>query len=264
VDRRAAVLHPDAPVGGVVRLVEPAEADKVLPTAFERVGLARTGAMTLPAFYWPQRRALAGHRNQLRRTAVHRGPDGDDGFVTYYVESHNDGSAGRTRLTVEDLQAANPAAWAGLWRFLLSVDLVGEVFAKSRPVDEPVRWLFTDPRACRITDVTDETWLRLVDLPTALTARSYQDSEPVVIEVADALLPANSGRYHISGAGARRTDEPAGLALNASALASLYLGGARPSALAVTGRLRVLDPAALDAADRLFTTDVVPWCGTFF
>jgi predicted acetyltransferase len=264
VDRRAAVFHPDAPVGGVVRLVERAEADKVLPEAYERVGLARTGAMSRPAFYWSERRALAQHRNRLRWIAVHRGPDGDDGFVAYYVEEFNDGSAGRTRLNVEDLQAANPAAWAGLWRFLLSVDLVGEVFAESRPADEPVRWLFTNPRACQVADVMDEIWLRLVDVPTALTARSYQDSAPVVIELADALLPANSGRYHISGDGARRTDEPAGLALDASALASLYLGGVRPSALAVTGRLRVLDPAALDAAERLFATDVVPWCGTSF
>lgn len=264
VDRRAAVFHPDAPVGGVVRLVETEEADKVLPEAFERVGLARTGAMTRPAFYWPERRVLARFRNQLHRIGVHRGPDGDDGFVVYHVDRPNDGSSARTRLKVDDLQAANPAAWAGLWRFLLSVDLVGEVFAESRPVDEPVRWLFTDPRACRVTDLMDEIWLRLVDVPTALAARSYQDGGPAVIEVVDALLPANSGRYRISGDGARRTDEPAGLALDASALASLYLGGARPSALALTGRLRVLDPAALDAADQLFTTDVVPWCGTFF
>ena len=168
------------------------------------------------------------------------------------------------RLNVIDLHTANPRAWAGLWRFLLGVDLVDEVRAEDRPLDEPLRWLFTDPRACRVAEVGDGSWLRLVDVPSALAARSYRDGEPVVIEVSDPFLPANSGRYRISVDGAVRTDEPAGIALDVSALASLYLGGTRASALAAAGRLRVLDPAALARADRLFDADVPPWCGTFF
>jgi hypothetical protein len=44
----------------------------------------------------------------------------------------------------------------------------------------------------------------------------------------------------------------------------LYLGGWRASRLAGIGRLEVHDPAALAAADRLFATIDVPWCGTLF
>lgn len=260
LDRRTAVLRPDAPTGGAVRLVSWDEALKVLPEIFERTGLARNGAMTRPDFYWRQQRVFGEIRGEFRRIAVHRGPDGvDDGFVMFFV-------AGRDphRLNVIDLHTANPRAWAGLWRFLLGVDLVDEVRAEDRPLDEPLRWLFTDPRACRVAEVGDGSWLRLVDVPSALAARSYRDGEPVVIEVSDPFLPANSGRYRISVDGAVRTDEPAGIALDVSALASLYLGGTRASALAAAGRLRVLDPAALARADRLFDADVPPWCGTFF
>jgi predicted acetyltransferase len=152
-------------------------------------------------------------------------------------------------------------AFGALWRYLLGVDLVARIEAAGRPVDEPVELLLTDPRACQTTSVSDEQWLRLVDVPAALAARSYL-GEAVAVEVIDPLLGHNCGTYRVAADGVRRTGEPAQLRLDVAALADIYLGTWRPSALAQAGLAEVRDPAALAAADRLFAAPAVPWCGT--
>jgi hypothetical protein len=63
---------------------------------------------------------------------------------------------------VRDMHAATPGAVAGLWRFLLGVDLVSEVRARSRPMDEPLAGMLVDPRACQVSAVDDDLWVRLI------------------------------------------------------------------------------------------------------
>jgi predicted acetyltransferase len=198
--------------------------------------------------------------NQHTLVALHAGPDGDDGFVQYTVEREQD----QRVLVVGDLCADGPRAWAALWRFLLSVDLVTEIRASLRPLDEPLEALFTDRRVVRTSTVDDETWLRLVDVPTALAARTFGRAGSTVIEVRDDFLPANSGRYLIGEGPARPVSEPAELILDADALAMLYLGDTIPSALAAAGRLTVVKADALRVADELFAVPEMPWSGTFF
>jgi predicted acetyltransferase len=85
----------------------------------------------------------------------------------------------------------------------------------------------------------------------------------VVLEVTDALLPQNAGRYLISAAGAERTTAPADLTVDVAALAAVYLGGTRWWQLAAAGR--VAGPVvALALADDLFSTDRLPFAGTMF
>ncbi len=156
------------------------------------------------------------------------------------------------------------AAGAGLLRYLLSVDLVDEIKIWNRPLDEPLEWLLTDYRAVKTGVVEDDTWLRLADVEEALAARTYDGPGSVVIEVRDAFLPANSGRYEISANGAVRTDAAAGLSLDVDALAALYLGDVAPSTLAKAGRVQALDAEALPVADTLFATPELPWMNTGF
>jgi predicted acetyltransferase len=201
--------------------------------------------------------------------AVHRGPDGDDGFAIYAVErAHGHEPHQRTILHVHDLVAATPGAWADLWRFLLTVDLVHDVKAHLRPLDEPLEQLFVDHRAVYTTTVEDETWLRIADVPAALAARSFCElsANPgsIVIEVRDPLLPANSGCYRIGDGPVRPVSEPAELALDVAALSTLFLGDITPSALAMAGRLTAHKSDALTVADRLFAVGESPWCGTYF
>jgi predicted acetyltransferase len=131
-----------------------------------------------------------------------------------------------------------------------------------------VEHLFTDRRAVDTTELEDETWLRLVDLPAALAARKFDElgtgAGSVVIEVRDQLLPENSGRYRIGDGPAKPVDEPAELTMDVDVLAQLYLGDVAVSELARAGRVGVVKSDALRVADRLFAVVESPWCGTFF
>jgi predicted acetyltransferase len=118
------------------------------------------------------------------------------------------------------------------------------------------------------TAIEDETWLRIVDVPVAMAARSFRelsgDAGSIVIEVRDPLLPANSGRYRIGDGPARPVGEPAELVLDVAALSTLFLGDISPSAPAMAGRLTAIKTDALAVADRLFAVPTSPWCGTYF
>ncbi|TNC25453.1 GNAT family N-acetyltransferase [Amycolatopsis alkalitolerans] len=262
IDTSHARFRDDAPAGGTVRLLEPDEAHELLPALYDRIGLHRPGMIARTERWWSW-----GHPRMIDEhvTAVHSGPDGDDGFVLYKPHDRRtlDRPEAGVALLAADLHAANLGALVGLWRFLLGVDLVGQVVAY-RPLDEPIGLLLTDPRACEVTRLEDNTWLRVLDVPAALAARAYGQAAPVVIEFVDPLLAANSGRYRISPDGAERTGAPAGLRLGPEAFGMLYLGDRAPSLLAALGRVEVLNPAALPAADRLFETPLTPHCGTRF
>jgi predicted acetyltransferase len=261
LDRRAARPHGGAPAADTIRLLSYTEAEPQLPSLYQRVAGGRPGWIARPATWWQMVGAMLREaKDRFATVAVHSGPDGDDGFAFYVVEREN----GQRVMALDDLFAGTPEAWAGLWRFLLSVDLVAEIRARLRAVDEPLELLFADRRVVKTTEVEDETWLRLVDVPAALAARTFADAGSVVIEVRDDFLPANSGRYRIGDGPARPVDEPAELTMDVDALAMAYLGDVAPSALAATGRLTAVKTDALRVADQLFATPESPWCGTYF
>jgi predicted acetyltransferase len=261
---KEAAPRPSAPGGGRVRLIPAADATALLPELYDTVSRRRPGWSARPAGWWDAMRLWSAESRTHAMVAVHTGPDGDDGFATYTAERVQWGR----KLTVQDLWADNSDAWAALWRFLASLDLVLELHAQLRPLDEPLEHLFVDRRAVRVTEVEDETWLRLADVPAALAARTFGELAPgvgsVVLEVRDAFLPANSGRYLIGDGPARPVDEPAELTLDVDVLAELYLGDLAPSALAGVGRIGAAKADALRVADRLFAVPCSPWCGTYF
>ena len=264
-----AALRPQAPSGGTVRVLDRAEVVPVLSAVHDTLALRRAGGITRTPGWWE---AYADrHVDDALLAAVHTDQDGtDDGFAVAVARGpgpFGPDSAGYT-LHVEDLHAADTAATAGLWRFLLGVDLIAHVEA-AVPVDDPLDLLLADPRDAVVTGPVDETWLRLVDVPAALAARSFRaDAGPLLLAVHDPLLPDNAGVYRIAGEGAERVGplgarEPE-LSCGVAALAPAYLGDRSPSTLAATGWWTVHDPTAPARADALFTTAPAPWCGTHF
>ena len=85
-----------------------------------------------------------------------------------------------------------------------------------------------------------------------------------MLEVVDALLPENSGRWRVSADGVERTQAPADLRLDVAQLGSVYLGGFDFGGLARALRIEELKPAAAARADELFRTAVEPWCAEIF
>ncbi len=73
-------------------------------------------------------------------------------------------------IRIWELMAEGPAAAAALRRDLLSRDLTRKVVAENRPVDDPLLHLLADPRRARAR-FRDGPWIRLIDLPAALTRR---------------------------------------------------------------------------------------------
>jgi predicted acetyltransferase len=251
---------------GRVRLLDAQEAVKVPPGIYPECGPLRPGMLTRPDGWWSENHDGLVTADGQHRVAVHAGPAGDDGFVVFGTKDRRtfEDSERGASLRVVDLHGATAEARTALWQFVLSVDLVREVYARGLPVDEPLGEMFTDPRACRVTGIDDELWLRLVDVDAALNARTYFDAEPVVVEVEDRYLPANSGRYVISASGAERTSAAAHVRLDVDTLAMLYLGEWRASSLVRTGRVAVADADAVTRLDELFRTAEKPWCGTHF
>ncbi|RJQ79930.1 GNAT family N-acetyltransferase [Pseudonocardiaceae bacterium YIM PH 21723] len=259
-------LHADAPAGGSVRLLDRTEIGKTVPGLVERIGLYRPGMMSRPAEWYAAHLDLPLNKGEDIRFAVHSGPDGDDGFVGYGTV--HDGNwaehSFRTILEVQSLYALTPQVYAGLLRFLLSIDLVDEIRLWQRPFDEPVEWMLQTTESLVTRHHSDELWLRLVDVPAALAARGFPDDVELVLEVRDGFLPENTGRYRVRGAEVGRTTAEPDLTLSASALSSLYLGLATPATLAGAGRLIGRDEESLTRAGRMFLTPQSPWCGTFF
>ncbi|MGV4981802.1 GNAT family N-acetyltransferase [Streptomyces sp. NRAIS4] len=189
-----------------------------------------------------------------------------DGEITGYVrfttkidwgESGHDGT-----VHLKDLAALDPVTEAALWRFLFGIDLMTTLSVESRPVDDAWRYLVSDTRRCR-PRLRDDAYVRLVDVGTALSARTYQAPVDVVLEVEDTFCPWNAGRWRLTGdtkgASCQRTSDAADVTLTVRELGAAYLGGVTLLSLAAAGRVRERRPGALTEASVAFGSAVAPW-----
>jgi predicted acetyltransferase len=267
--RQSAFLHPVPP--GRVRLVEEDEARKLLPEIFDRVRRTQPGAVQRVDAWWPDQFFWRDSDEKgTRFYCVYESPEGAlDGYAAYRFDARWDNGPQGT-LHVTDLVTATPAARAVLWRYLLDVDLVATVRAWVVPLDEPLRWLLRESRRMQVTRMGESLWVRVLDAPAALAARTYGAAGQLVFEVIDRVRPdgAAAGRVALDGgpdgADARRaTDEP-DLVLDVAELGGILLGGVRPSTLARAGLVDERTPGALAVADAMFAVEPLPSAMTDF
>jgi predicted acetyltransferase len=261
-------LRTDAPGGGRIRLLDVDDARKVLPELFDKARRHRPGEITRLAPWWDRyfddpERDRDGGGGQFH--AVHESARGrPDGWISYRYHTSWGHGLPAHRVDLRGLIALDDVAHASLWRYLLDLDLVGEVTAAALPVDEPVRWQLTDPRQMRVTEVGDHLWARLIDLPGALAARGYSADEQLVLDVAEeGCFRLETGPTSGSCRRARK-GERVDLVLGLSELGAIYLGGVRPSVLAAAGRVGEERAGALARADAVFASPVAPYCSTDF
>ncbi|NUP26429.1 MAG: GNAT family N-acetyltransferase [Nocardia sp.] len=261
IDVHRARFRETVPAGGPVRLVAPADSWEAAAKIYATAAVTWTGAIDRPPYWWRLQELLRGHGH----VAVHGAAGAEDGFVRYRAAETPEWTRGpRRTVVVEDLVATTPEAYIGLVRHLLGADIVDAVVLSATAPDAPLRHLLTDERALRVTDIRDETWLRLIDVPAALARRAYRPGPPVVVAVTDPILTANTGIYRIEAGGVRVVDEPADLTTDIAALGAAYLGGTRWRHLALAGRVTEHRPGAATAADALFEVDEHPFSGTYF
>lgn len=198
------------------------------------------------------------------RFALHYGAEGEvDGYAVFRL------SAGRSDRAVEvvELDAAGPASYAAVWRYLLDLDLVRKFVRRNAPADEPLRHLVTDQRAIT-TELLDGTYVRLVDLPAALAARRYSAEVDVVVAVTDGQLPANDGVFRLqvgpSGGTATPTASEPDLSLGVRELGAAYLGGTSLNELHRAGRIAEHRTGVVGELSAAFDWPVAPFCPDFF
>jgi predicted acetyltransferase len=253
---------------GTTRLVERDPALKDILAVHDAMRRSRPGMVQLD-----ERRlvyALHEHGDDAKLPqlfVLHEGTDGVDGFAVYRVKHDWPQGYPRNVLTIWELQATTPGAYADLWRYVFEVDLVERVSAWSRPVDEPLVQLLQEPRRLGAT-LRDNLWVRPVDVAGALGARSYASDGRIVLEVTDGFCPWNEGRYAVESNGGQanvvaETAEP-DLTCTVNEIGAVYLGGTSFRQLHRAGRVDEHTGGALARADAMFGWDPAPWCPYIF
>jgi len=264
-----------------LRYVVQAEAAPVVAPMFDAYAGLRAGEVSRSADWWIT--ALGPHecwKGGGKLFVVVCDPDpatGDPGgfviFTIKYTEPFD-----RFRVAIRELIATTAATEAALWRFVLSVDLVDVVEARAVPVDCPLRHWLVDSRQVRATRDQDYLWVRILDVPAALTARTYSVAGELVLDVMDPFRRKGcaSGRFRLTvadagaGNGAATVerlgavDGRAAVTLGVDQLGAIYLGGVRPDALLRAGLISEHQPGAVAKLTAMFATDRPPMCNTPF
>jgi predicted acetyltransferase len=267
IDRRdIAFARPRPP--GRLRLLDADETIKLETEVFERVRRAYPGAISRPDAWWTDEQWEP--KLGVRFDVAYEDGGVVDGYACYGIrESFDPGTGSQNRLTVQDLVAATPDALHGLWRYLCEVDLVRMIIDPGAPVDLPLAWLLTSNRAARVRAVTDAVWTRLLDVPAALTARSYAADGRLTLDVRDGFRPggAAEGTFTVEmgleGATVHEGGTP-DLRCDVSALSAAWLGGVRWSTLAAAGLVEERTEGAVRRADQHFACDPQPFPFTWF
>jgi len=233
------------------------------PSAAAESATSATAAPNLPAAGIPTR-----HRVRFDDPAGR-----PQGFAVYSVTVEGEAYPGR--LDLVDLVAATDAAYAALWRFLLDLDLIGEVSAPLRSIAEPLVWQLENPRAVRASAERDHLWLRLLDVPAALGHRRYAAPGVFRLDVADDLDIAGgeflltvtsdgAGSAHPLAVGEATPAGAAHLSMSVADLAALYLGGPSAGVLSRAGRVTEHTKDAAAHLDAAFRTGPPPHLSTWF
>ncbi|QES41661.1 GNAT family N-acetyltransferase [Streptomyces venezuelae] len=249
---------------GSVDVLRRDDCGDILEDVYDRYRRTQPGALSRPHHWWERRAGQPPISPAPRYVAVHRDADGvPDGYASYSLGE----SGGAQLLTVDETIATDDAVFTALVRFALGHDLVSRVVFKHVPPDHPLRRQLADLRAGEVSEDTDWLWVRLLDVPRALTARGWGADGELVLDITDPFL-GEHGRHALTVRDGKGecvpTDRAPDLSLDVRDLGSVYLGGTAPSTLVRAGHIRAHHPRAAALADALFRTERAPHCLHWF
>jgi predicted acetyltransferase len=254
---------------GSVTLKQPREIRGPARQIFERFRQQHPGQIGRLEGTWDGRLDLVPRPwrddKSILRCALYSNPAGEEeGYLLYRVDWDNHAST----LHVEDLITLTDDAYIGLWRFAGELDLLNEISAPMRRVDEPLPFLLTDPRkALRQVSREDFLWVRMMDVPAFLEARRYAADGKIVLQVHDPLDIAH-GTFALEGgpdgATCQQTTTSPDITLTMRALGAMSLGGVAGSTLRINGEVEEHTRNSLTTLERMFQWARAPWCSTFF
>ena len=272
IDTREAQWR-DEPTG-TVELVDNETFAKLVVDVYERARLLTPGHLRYNPPWWE---VFAGVNpwhdgdDDARRKAtkvVWRDAQGEAQAATAYsVDGRWEHNRPAGTLSAGVLTATSARAEIELVRFLTEVDWVTAVHVGLRPVDEPAPLALVDGRMGALVHRSDHVWVRVLDVPSALTARRYTTAGSVVLEVVDPLGYA-AGRFALEGgpegASCVATDATPDLVVPVGALGAAYVGGTSWSRLAAAGWVDEAHDDAVATASAMFTSARAPWCAMTF
>jgi len=254
---------------GRVRLISTDEARRVIPDLYAACTEGIPGTIARTERDWGLFFADPEHwrdgASATRFVTFER--DGEArGYTRYRHKPDWEGGHANHELRVGELHALDAEAYAALYRYLFSVDLVGTIRLGNRRINEPLRSMLVDPRRLS-TRLSDTIWFRPMDVPALLAARRYPAAGDLVIEVIDDFMGFSGGRFLLSGGPDGAECSPTGrtpdLTMSLADLGSAYLGSPRIGQLAWVGRIDG-DERAVRLAQSMFSWHIEPWCTVFF
>jgi predicted acetyltransferase len=244
-----------------LRMVNPLTSTETLRERFDRYRRGRVGEASRSADWLTMR---------LKECKQPFGVLHDDGYAIWTIDDNWGEAEPAHTLRVIDIVAATDEAYASLWNFVLSVDLVRTVVARSPlTLDDPLPYLLTDQRAVRTSAVHDFLQLRPMDIAALFGARRYRVPDRMVIQVTDEVLVTDDSRGSkwliVGGPDAASCeavdDREPDLVMTRAAAGSLLLGGVSASELAAGSRLAGRE---LSRADAFFGWSPLAHCTTAF
>ncbi|WP_150245204.1 GNAT family N-acetyltransferase [Nocardiopsis quinghaiensis] len=270
VQRVHARLRPDAPRDPslAVELVEPAQAREEMERLHRQALPSRVGQFSRSANWWSRMLTdKPGPGAGRTRVALVRGPDGSRGYALHRLLSPGESGLPQGQVMVRELVTTTPAARVALYEHLLERDLIAETVFESLPEDDALSALLADPGRL-VRHGFDELWIRLVDVPGALSDRPYNLPVDTVLEVADRFAPWNAGRWRLradaEGARVEATDAAPDLSLDVSHLGAAYLGRTSPTSFVDAGVATEHTPGVAARLGTALYAPRAPFCGTGF
>ena len=236
------------------------EAIPLMTEAYERTRANRAGMITRTEKRWLYEIHPVHTKDEFFIVYM----EGKDalGYARYTIDKNPQDEFKGTMHVVEAV-AATDAAHAALWRFLLDQELVDELKAHARPVDDPLIWMLAEPRRLR-RELTDAIWLKFLDIPTMLENRTYPVEDALVLQIVDAETRESQTLALECGPEGRRcttTTATPDLTMNEAELAAIYMGAVECSMLANVGLIDVSGRTsdAVLRADAVFRTSPAGW-----
>ncbi|GAA3450419.1 GNAT family N-acetyltransferase [Dactylosporangium matsuzakiense] len=257
-----------APAGGRLRDGVPSELLKELSEVYSSVLATKPGWSSRNETWWRHLTSDPEHDRgggTKARAVLYENPDGAvEGYARYRIHPRWDDTGPKMEVSVIEVVAGTPAAYAELYRFLLRIDLARTLVQGLTSADDPLFHLVNEPAALG-GHTQDGLWVRIRDLPRALTARTFAAPVDVVFEVTDELLPDNAGRWRLQAraggslVNCTRSDGEPDFTLGIAELGAAYLGGTRLGALHLAGRVHEHRPGAVAAASTAFGWPIAPY-----
>lgn len=263
------VALPRGPEDILVRFIDPDQAFDVLPQVYDLVRMATPGMLSRSEAWWKHRRLRdpeSWREGASSRRIVGAYRNGElVGYAAYRQKEKWDDELPKGTVRVIEVIPTDDDARRALWHYLGNIDLYPTVNWWNAPADNPLYVEVDNVRHLK-TGHRDTLYLRILDVPAALTARTYESDGAITIEVVDDFVGCG-GTFRleiVDGAPtvSASTDQP-DVTMSIADLGSLYLGRATAIQRWHAGRI-IGDVESATTLDRLLRTAASPFCSEVF